>query len=751
MALSERLALLITLDGRGAVKGFEQVGRAAEKNLGKSTNKIDMLGKSFTKVGVGLIASGAVMAGGLYKLAQASEEAGLGVLKLENSLANNSGLAGATADEFIKLASAIQAKTAADGDAIVAGIAVLAQGKLNAEQIKELTPLVVDLARKKGIDEVSAFELASKAVAGNAGALTKQGIAVDAAAFKTDAFGATVDALSSSVGGFADAEGKTFAGSITGLKNQMGDLAEGVGVGVVDAFSKMLGVVDPLISSFSKLNPNVQSTIGYVAAFGSIASLAAGFASTLIGALINMRTNFKTLRDGIGNLRDGIGSVIAKMRGLSLASAGAIAGLAGLVVLVGVAVWNKHAKAVQEDADAIKNLREESELTGKSLQDVTRFNLAEAFASPGAANALKTMSVNLATLGDAATGSGKNYQSFLSDLDDTEKRLVSSLRGTGKEKQIYEASQVIRGILEKERVALRGSGIETKNLAANQAALGIETAGATDATQGLTGEIEIEKTIAQEAADAIDSLSSAIRRQYDEATNSIEAQIGYEDALRDVRDGLKENGNSYDDNTDAARDNVDLLLRQQQAIGAAVAQRMAETGSIEEATKTQSFLVEGLKQTMRQAGLTETEISALILKYGLVPKLVPTEITADTEAARIAIAKLQGQINEFIRFPKTIRISYDIDPLTNRFNTLPFAGAKREHGGPVSGGMPYIVGERGPELFVPNQSGQIISNGQGSSSSAGGGNQTIVVKIGDEVVARVVANAMATGNRRGVG
>ena len=72
MALSERLALLITLDGRGAVKGFEQVGRAAEKNLGKSTNKIDMLGKSFTKVGVGMIATGAVLAGGLYKLAQAS-------------------------------------------------------------------------------------------------------------------------------------------------------------------------------------------------------------------------------------------------------------------------------------------------------------------------------------------------------------------------------------------------------------------------------------------------------------------------------------------------------------------------------------------------------------------------------------------------------------------------------------------------------------------------------------------------------
>jgi len=37
------------------------------------------------------------------------------------------------------------------------------------------------------------------------------------------------------------------------------------------------------------------------------------------------------------------------------------------------------------------------------------------------------------------------------------------------------------------------------------------------------------------------------------------------------------------------------------------------------------------------------------------------------------------------------------------------------HGGGASGGYfmadtPYIVGERGPELFMPNESGQIISN-----------------------------------------
>ena len=34
----------------------------------------------------------------------------------------------------------------------------------------------------------------------------------------------------------------------------------------------------------------------------------------------------------------------------------------------------------------------------------------------------------------------------------------------------------------------------------------------------------------------------------------------------------------------------------------------------------------------------------------------------------------------------------------------------RAAGGPVSGGSPYIVGEKGPELFVPNSSGNIVPN-----------------------------------------
>jgi hypothetical protein len=56
------------------------------------------------------------------------------------------------------------------------------------------------------------------------------------------------------------------------------------------------------------------------------------------------------------------------------------------------------------------------------------------------------------------------------------------------------------------------------------------------------------------------------------------------------------------------------------------------------------------------------------------------------------------------------------------FFTGLFAG--RATGGPVTGNTPYIVGERGPELFVPTSSGNIISNAamrSGNGAPAMGG------------------------------
>ena len=49
----------------------------------------------------------------------------------------------------------------------------------------------------------------------------------------------------------------------------------------------------------------------------------------------------------------------------------------------------------------------------------------------------------------------------------------------------------------------------------------------------------------------------------------------------------------------------------------------------------------------------------------------------------------------------------------------------KANGGPVAGGNPYVVGEKGPELFVPKSSGTIVPNNQ----LGGGGSTSVVVNV----------------------
>lgn len=53
----------------------------------------------------------------------------------------------------------------------------------------------------------------------------------------------------------------------------------------------------------------------------------------------------------------------------------------------------------------------------------------------------------------------------------------------------------------------------------------------------------------------------------------------------------------------------------------------------------------------------------------------------------------------------------------------------RQHGGPVMAGVPYLVGERGPEILVPRSSGAIIPNHALRAGAAGLGGMTNIVNV----------------------
>lgn len=72
-----------------------------------------------------------------------------------------------------------------------------------------------------------------------------------------------------------------------------------------------------------------------------------------------------------------------------------------------------------------------------------------------------------------------------------------------------------------------------------------------------------------------------------------------------------------------------------------------------------------------------------------------------------------------LKFQAMVFLRYALGPIGIGLSSLP----GKAEGGDVTGGSPYIVGERGPELFVPNGSGTIIPNNQ--LATAGGGPQVV--------------------------
>lgn len=107
---------------------------------------------------------------------------------------------------------------------------------------------------------------------------------------------------------------------------------------------------------------------------------------------------------------------------------------------------------------------------------------------------------------------------------------------------------------------------------------------------------------------------------------------------------------------------------------------------------------------------------------------------------RASDAKLQAPIQDRAREIAAQMPGYDPSMSIDQVNGM-IAQANmarqaqgRRSGGPVSQGKPYMVGEEGPELFMPGQSGTIVPNG------SLGGSRTVVVQSGAVTIQYPIVN-----------
>ena len=100
------------------------------------------------------------------------------------------------------------------------------------------------------------------------------------------------------------------------------------------------------------------------------------------------------------------------------------------------------------------------------------------------------------------------------------------------------------------------------------------------------------------------------------------------------------------------------------------------------------------------------------------------------------IDKIRGFFNMLSDLPGKVRAA--VKDLPGVGGIADFAGGilGLAHGGPVTAGVPYRVGEGGPETFIPDVSGRIMPNGAGAGAGMGGG---MVVNVSLTVHGNVLA------------
>lgn len=102
--------------------------------------------------------------------------------------------------------------------------------------------------------------------------------------------------------------------------------------------------------------------------------------------------------------------------------------------------------------------------------------------------------------------------------------------------------------------------------------------------------------------------------------------------------------------------------------------------------------------------------------------------------------------DSYDRMVKNARAQYAAGKISKeRLNALTSGkGEPRAFGGPVMRGHPYWVGEKGPEMFVPSQSGQIIPNGRTQANTTNNYNLSVNVGtfVGTEMEKRKLAEEL---------
>jgi hypothetical protein len=701
VSLSERLAILIDVNGAAAAGELRKVGDAAERELGKAEDRSQRMGAKFQTVGIGMIATAATIGAGLYS-------AGKSAAELEQTV-------GGTEAVFASSAGVID--TWAKGADTAAGLSEQAARKLTtqiggalqglgfaqdqaAEKSIELTQIGADLAATYGGTTADAVQALGSALRGEFDpmeqfnvflkqseidakavelGLAKNTTEVDKNARAQATLALITDQSAAAQGQFAR-EADTSAGKAAIAEAKSQNLTDALGTGFLPVMDKVTGAVGGGAQKFLELDESMGGGASTALAYGTITLGAAGAVSTLVGWIIKLK---KDVTDAFSAMKDASGGAAGLTRNVAAGGAAFAAGATA------ISLWVSRMNDAQAAADSLGDKIDNATSSAGSFEQLNRIM-----------DETHRQTLGLAQqAGSVRSPLDLDYGMELLKGADAGKQALLAQAELAREVDNYaNANRVSVEVAYQEVMAKKKAEQATADKAAADAEA---TAGMTEAERKTYEMNQAIEETAKAYADAWKAQDQFWHPGFDLDDASIKAQ----EAHQNLSDALAENGATLDLSTEAGRRN-----RSEFTDGAKAAieygQKILEAGgSTEDATAAVLGHVQGLRDQLIAAGLSRTAVDLYIAALKLTPDQVATQFnTPGLAQANADVAALEAALKRIQSGQSTIAFAVGAQ-----------VGAGRATGGSAMPNSVHPVGERGTEVVSTPTGSVLVMGNEGGS------------------------------------
>lgn len=513
--------------------------------------------------------------------------------------------------------------------------------------------------------------------------------------------------LEKQVGGSAEAYGNTLAGKMERAKNVMDDFKASVVQGMAPALEAGAALAEKLGQGFASLPEPVRTTVVALAGLVAVMKLGGVVVNTVRTGVSALAAGFDKAAVGAYNLSGNLGQVAAK---------GGIAAAA----LAGVAIYAKqYADASAEAVEAGQKLHDMALPKGMESYDAAgrQIDVLHQQADALAQN-VDQLNYLQRVFGGGEYNDLVNYRNGLvsasNELTVMRDQADALAQATGKSKDetfAWLAQQKQAGTVYKNN---------TEALAAYTGKVGEQASAAEDAATAqkrLNDEIAAAGDRAKYAKTQVDQLTLA-------TMDLVGQHLSQRAAQREIVKAQEHLNEVYRDPKASASDRAEA---EDQLVAALDRKAKADADAAEQTAK--SF---GVQDTAKvKADAYKTSLEGLAGKFPILNQYVDelkTKLDALPAEKDITIRIKTEQQKATKAVDDTMKALTSGPTEQQKQDALAQIGAGypgHAAGGPVSAGVPTVVGEAGKELFIPATNGTIVPN----HAMGGGGGPTIVQNI----------------------